>query len=179
MINKQSRIGFLHLAVAAYYLALAIILVTLLLAKVVRGANWFLGTIIFVSSIPEIMLYFIDNKYSHKNTIFSLFIAIFGMIAGLCFILIPSISTSHICLVWGVLDIISGLIQLIDSFIEFKENKLVIAKSIIGLLTVAVGILLCIELEDGIIFHLTALGLSIGLLAIYEIVQFILIKRGL
>jgi len=177
-MSKSIKRKHFHLFIAAYYLILAVVLVFLLATKVVAQPNWFLGLIIVLSVIPEIALYFINYEYKLKRHIVSVILIVLTVILGICFIFSTTINTETICLVWGILDILRGVNQIVHASISIKKDKSLIIKALVNVLTVVVGILLCVRLKDGVTFHLTMLGLSIILLAIYETIQFKAVERG-
>ena len=73
---------------------------------------------------------------------------------------------------------IHTMTQIIISSIALKKHhKIEIINILINIMVVVVGVLLCVNLENGVKFHLIMLGVSLMLIGIFEITRFILIKR--
>ena len=164
--------------IAIYYFALAVTLEVLLICRVIEHPNWYLGLVLALSSFPEIVLYFLDHEYRHKICAGTILLAVISTVCGILFSFLPNVNPETICIFWGILDILRGVNQVFLSSLEVKNHKLAFAKMAINILTIVVGILLCIHLKNGIRFHLIMLGVSIILLGAYEIVQTIVYKRG-
>lgn len=176
MLNRKQE-TILHISMALYYAALLAIMLSLILSEVVKHPNWFLGMLICCSALPELVLYFVNKHYKNKYKLPSIIIVSICVVDGLIVIAHTSMATYAVCVMWGILDILRGINDVFQSAIEIKDDKSIIIKGIVGLASVVVGILLCIHLEDGILFHLTMLGVSIAILTLFEIIKAIKIKR--
>lgn len=133
----------------------------------------YIGLIILFSSIPSILIYFLGGRYKNPYKIPYNFFALYGIIAGLVFIFKEDISMTTMCVMWGVYDIVRSLYEIFDASREFKENKLEIVEIICAVAELVFGIILCIKLDDGIYIHLIVMGISLILVGVKHLLDFI------
>jgi len=133
----------------------------------------YIGSVLIFTSVPSILIYFLGGRYHNKYKMPYNFFALFGIIAGIAFIISETISIGVMCLVWGIYDIIRSAYEIFDAAHELKENKLEIIEIICAVAELAFGIILCIKLEDGIYIHLIVMGLSLILVGIKHFLDFL------
>ena len=137
-------------------------------------SHLFIGLVIILTGLPNLLIYLVGGGhkefFKHPYIIFS-FVSV---IIGLIFILCDELSVVHMCLVWGILDIVRSAYEIFDAIREFKHDKLEIIEIIAGTADLILGILLTIEKEEGITMHLIIMGAALILIGIRFIVELII-----
>ena len=139
--------------------------------------NFFVGLIVFLSSLVHILLFFIKEGYKKFDKASFLLIGVLGFIAGFVFMFV-NMELSLLCLLLGILDIIRSSFEVLDSIREIKEDKLEIIELIVALGDIALGILICFERENGLVLHLTYLGVAFFISAIKLFIETYILNRN-
>ena len=125
-----------------------------------------LAILIILSSVPHILIYIINRtKKSY------LVIGLVGTAFGILFLTSNFFSDDQICMVWGVLDICRGTVEIINVAPTVKEHKKELIEIGISLGDIVIGVLLCIHLVNGMQLHLIYLGLAFVLTAAKNIFE--------
>jgi uncharacterized membrane protein HdeD (DUF308 family) len=137
-------------------------------------SHLFIGLVILITGLPNLLIYLVGGGhkefFKHPYIIFS-FVAV---IIGLIFILCDELSVVHMCLVWGILDIVRSAYEIFDAIRELKHDKLEIIEIIAGTADLILGVLLTIEKEEGIRMHLIIMGAALILIGLRFIVELII-----
>lgn len=176
-MENRKRYMIFHSIIATYFICVAAVLLSLVLAKVVHK-TWFLGLIMFACALPELALFFFDKHFRDKKFFSNLIIETAGLLAGIYIWAHGDMNLEIVCIIWGIVDILRGINSIVQSVIDIKKDKLIIIKLVIGIIGLTVGIMLCIELTNGINFHLIMQAVSILLLATIEGLKMYLIRIG-
>lgn len=140
-------------------------------------SHLFIGLVILITGLPNLLIYLVGGGhkefFKHPYIIFS-FVAV---IIGLIFILCDELSVIHMCLVWGILDIVRSAYEIFDAIRELKHDKWEIVEIVAGTADLILGILLTIEKEEGITMHLIIMGAALILIGLRFIVQLIVSSK--
>ena len=132
-----------------------------------------LGVLIILSSVPHILIYFINKT---KKTY--LLIGLVGLAFGILFLSTDLFTDDQICMVWGCLDICRGLTEIATIVPEAKNNKFEIVEIFISTGDIVIGILLCIHLANGLHLHLLYLGIAFLITVLKDIVELIVVNTN-
>jgi len=167
MISKIRKILFISLII--FYLVIGITTIVFSMMPREKNAN-FCGTIVLITSIIHVLLYFIEGGYKNNEKSFYLVLGIVGVALGIVILANATLTITQICFYWGILEIIRGALETKQSILDLKFNKLEVVSLLIAIGNIVLGILLCIKLDHGLTAHLIYLGISF----IFAAVKFVL-----
>ena len=136
-------------------------------------SNLFVGLVIIATGLPNLLIFLVGGYKELFKQPYILF-SFVSVIIGLIFILCDEISIMHMCLVWGILDIVRSAYEIFDAVRELKHDKLEIIEILAGTADLILGILLTIEKEEGITMHMIIMGAALILIGIRFIVELII-----
>ena len=165
-MNKKNKSFLLTLIIVSIFHIIMGTLVIIFAKDSFEKNNIFIGSILIASSVPSILIYFLGGRYHNRFKIPYNFFAMFGIAAGIAFIVNSEIAIATLCIIWGVYDIVRSCYEIFDASMEVRENKLEIVEIVCALAELAFGILLCIHLEEGIYIHLVVMGISLILVGV-------------
>lgn len=140
-------------------------------------SHLFIGLVILITGLPNLLIYLVGGGhkefFKQPYIIFS-FVAV---IIGLIFILCDELSVVHMCLVWGILDIVRSAYEIFDAIRELKHDKWEIVEIVAGTADLILGILLTIEKEEGITMHLIIMGAALILIGLRFIAHLVISSK--
>ena len=136
--------------------------------------NLFIGAIILVTGLPNLFIYLIGKGYRELLKQPYLVFSIVSVVIGVIFMLCDEISLLHMCIIWGIHDICRSAYEIFDGIRELRHDKLEILEIIAGVADLTLGVLLCIEKEEGIKMHLIIMGIALVLIGIRFLIELII-----
>ena len=133
-----------------------------------------LGIIVLIAGCVKVAIYWLFYFKRNPRSVL--------LLSGLAFIILGIVFLlgdypyEALCLTWGILDIVLGLVEIFTSIFELKEDKLQIAEILVAAGGIVFGVLLTIELAHGLAAHIIYLGISLILLACILVAEFIIHK---
>lgn len=121
--------------------------------------------LVILASIIHIILYFLNEGYKYKISAYYLVLGILGLSIGIA-VAVCNLTFNLLCILWGVLDIVRGIAEIIFSIPNIKRTKLELIDIAVALAEIVLGILLCIHLYDGLHVHILVFGISLMLLSL-------------
>lgn len=161
---------------ALYYLAIAIIIFIFLNNPNFVNTHSYFASLVLAGSIPHLVIYFMNNGFRSAQKSGFLIVGIVGVALGFIFEFSETMTINQICMYWGILDICRGAIEISDTLPHLKHNKLEIIELVVSTGDIALGILLCIHLEEGIKLHLTYFAIAFVLYAVKMVIEYIFQK---
>ena len=137
-----------------YYLAIGIFVFIIFNQNFAENVN-FLGTLIILSSVPHLLIYFIDRR-----RLTYLIIGLVGLAFGILFIATEQFDPDQVCMVWGCIDICRGSTEIISIVPHLRKHKIEWIEIAISLGDIIIGTLLIIHMAGGIKLHLIYLAIE-------------------
>ena len=132
-----------------------------------------LGTLIILSSVPHILIYFANRtKKSY------LVIGFVGVAFGILFLATDMFDADEICMIWGCIDICRGTTEIINVAPTVKNNKVELIEIAISVGDIVIGVLLCIHLSGGLQLHLIYLGVAFLITAVKSLSEYFTERIG-
>ena len=117
-----------------------------------------LGIILLVASSAKILTYFM--RLGFKTATNMTLVGGIAMVVLAIIFFLDKFDLVTLCLTWGVMEIVMGLIELQVDIFAARKEKLAIGEIVIDIGTITFGVLLTIHLEEGLNAHLIFMGLS-------------------
>ena len=134
-----------------------------------------LGMTLLIAGFAKGFIYFINKGFTYNRNITIISSAV---MIGLGFVfLFSGRDIEMLCFGWGIMEIVLGAIEVYIDLLEIKEDKIAYLELVVNSATILFGILLCINLTDGLTVHLIFVGISLILLSINAINKFIRLLR--
>ena len=130
-----------------------------------------LGTTLIVAGAVKFIIYFLNKGYKNPKNI-TIITSIIMISLGVIFF-VSEKEIEMLCFGWGVIEIVLGLIEVYIDILEIKEDRIAIFEMVVNVATIVFGVLLCINLSNGLSVHLIFLGISLILLAIIALLKLI------
>ena len=168
----------LPITTLVYLLTMGVLFIVFSLGLIQRN-NTFIGLCLLFVSIPLLF------AFTRKN-VEALFFRIAFTILGLALFIISLITMAtgeididNVLVWWGVLDIITGVVEAGESTtdIVLRKQKRGFAGILLGLVEIVFGILLIVHLREGLTLHLIITGI-IFLLTVVKLVLLSIFNRA-
>lgn len=130
-----------------------------------------LGAMLIGGSAIRLYKFLINREFFDVHTI-DLSFSLMSIAIGFVFFFTNNIEQT--CLIWGLLEILNGGIELGTDLREVREKPLIWVSIFISLGEIVFGTLLCIHGEHGILEHLIFMGSTFVLTAIMVAIELIL-----
>ena len=127
-----------------------------------------LGALLIAGSACRLYKFLVNREFFDVHTI-DLSFSLISIAIGFVFFFKEDIE--QICLIWGLLEILNGGIELGTDLREIREKPLLWISILISLGEIVFGTLLCIHGEHGIFVHLLYMASTFLLTAVMVIVE--------
>lgn len=137
------------------------------------GEKVFLGILFFLASV----FHFGEFQRNSSNVLaryIYLGLALFGVALGITILIVKTIDLPTVCLVFGIMDAASGLIEILTNSLILKmsiKTPTNCAEYLISTADIVFGIILIIKLQNGLLIHILYLATIFivnGLIALIE-----------
>ncbi len=126
--------------------------------------KFFLGTTLMITGGAKLVIYFLNKGYHNPRNI-TIITALIMISLGILFFA-GNQSIEMLCFGWGVTEIVLGMIEVYIDILEIREDKIAALEMVVNFSTIVFGVLLCINLSEGLTTHIIFLGISLILLSI-------------
>ena len=173
MTERQKLVfgNIVHIFSIVFYIVIAV-LAFIIAYKDINDGRIMLAVLILLSSVPHLLIYISDRR-----RLSYLIIGLVGLAFGILFLATPIFTADEICMVWGCIDICRGLTEIINVAPHVRKEKKELLEIAISLGDIVVGVLLIIHMSDGLVLHLTYLGIAFILSAIKNLLEFIFAQK--
>ena len=130
-----------------------------------------LGAMLIAGAGCRLIKFLVNREFFDVHTI-DLSFSLISIAIGFVFCFTEDIVQT--CLIWGLLEILNGGIELGTDLREIREKPLMWVSIIISLGEIVFGALLCIHGEHGILVHLIFMGITFIItagLVVLELIQ--------
>ena len=153
--SKRNR----YFIIIIFYLA-AISLI--LISALVKDASHFIEILFFSLAGLTIVGTLLDSRIDKKLRIGLLSIGGFFLVGGILCLILKNpgyVNVSTLCIIFGVLEILSGLIKVVETIMLAKEHNFMAHLFTVEVVfEITLGILMIIERESGIRLHLNLIA---------------------
>ena len=133
-----------------------------------------LGAMLIGASAIRLYKFLINREFFDVHTI-DLSFSLISIAIGFVFFFTTNIQQT--CLIWGLLEILNGGIELGTDLREIKEKPLIWISILISLGEIVFGTLLCIHNEHGIFEHLIFMASTFILTSILVVIELITTRQ--
>ena len=176
-MNKHPK-NKAEIALRTFFISYCFIFTGILIAFLIIGRDFervALGTLFLLSSVFHFAEFYRNFKNPRAKYIY-LGLAIIGVGLGIFTLVHYKAELWVVCLLFGLLDVLSGLFEIATSAFILKrscKNPLELAEYVISSADILFGILLILELEKGIFVHvvfLTTVFVANGALTLTKLI---------
>ena len=135
-----------------------------------------LGALFLLASVFHFAEFYRNRSNKRASFIF-LGLAIIGVVLGIVSMAVESVTISNVCLMFGIMDVFSGVMELVISALILKrssKNPLEFAEYVISTADIVFGTLLIFELEHGIVLHVSFIAAVFILNGMLSLIKLIL-----
>ena len=174
-MNEEFKSKF-HLAQKIIFIAYCFTFGLILISLLILGRNAeriSLGVLLLLASVFHFAEFIRNRKNVQARTIF-LCLCIIGIVLGVVTITVTSMDLWAVCLMFGIMDVFSGFMELVTNGVILKrssKNPLELAEYVISTADIVFGVLLICELEEGIFVHVLFLTFVFMLNGILSLIK--------
>ena len=176
-MNKHPK-NKTEIALRVFFISYCFIFAGILIAFLIIGRDFervALGTLFLLASVFHIAEFYRNFKNPRSKYIY-LGLAIIGLGLGIFTLVHYKAELWLVCLLFGILDVLSGLLEIATSAFILKRSckkPLELGEYVISSADILFGILLILELEKGIFVHvvfLTSVFVANGALTLTKLI---------
>ena len=112
------------------------------------------GLIFMLGSFPHLVIFMLGNRFKDPLKVPDFVFFVVSILIGTLFLFLRNVQIEALVIIWGIYDLTRAAYHMLNSVVEFKDNKLEVIEMVGDVTEIAFSILLLFELQHGIKLHL-------------------------